>query len=176
MSSDSALAMENFEKALDLAALVWSAAACRGVVLSDHIARFLLRLACGLSAEITETNTSKTIPTSFGDWPRISAASSLVKVLSIKNGGPFWRQRIAHILLPDILKACAGAVGHDSALSQSTLSAHPLGPLSTDCHIVCCIPITALGEHNIKALKEVTVQGLLGFIALESIHPFLSYC
>ena len=41
-------------------------------------------------------------------------------------------------------------------------------------HIVCCVPIAALGEHNIKSLAEVILWGLLGFILLESIRLFFS--
>ena len=68
---------------MDLEELVGAAASCQGVALSDHIARFLVRLACGLYAEIPDTNTSITIPTSFGDWPRLLAVSSLGTMLSV---------------------------------------------------------------------------------------------
>ena len=129
--------MDNFENNLALVALVGSAAACQGVALSDHIARFLVRLACVMSAEIPETNTSITIPTSFSDQPHLSDSSSLGTMIFVENGGPFWRQSIVHIIISEILKACAGAVGHDSALSQRTLSAPPLGPLAVACHIMC---------------------------------------
>ena len=116
---------------MELEELVGAAASCQGVALSDHIARFLVRLACVMSAEIPETNTSITIPTSFGDQPRLSAAFSMGKMIYVDNGRQFWRQRIAHIVFTYILKACAGSVGHDSALLQSTLSAPPLGSLAT---------------------------------------------
>ena len=39
---------------------------------------------------------------------------------------------------------------------------------------MCCVPIAALGENNIKTLAEVVVRGLLEFIILDSIRPFLS--
>ena len=52
--SASASAMENFDNTLALSTLVVAVAACRGVTFSEHIARFLVRLACGLSAEILE--------------------------------------------------------------------------------------------------------------------------
>ena len=122
--------MEDFGNNLDIVALVGAATACQGVALSYHIACFLVRLTCGLSAEIPETNTSVTIPTFFGDWPRLLAASSLGTMLYVDNGGIFWRQCIAHIIIPNILKACVGSVVHDSDLLQITLSAPPLGPLA----------------------------------------------
>uniref|UniRef100_A0A7S1YT85 MMS19 nucleotide excision repair protein n=1 Tax=Ditylum brightwellii TaxID=49249 RepID=A0A7S1YT85_9STRA len=169
-----------FEGAMNLLALVGSATACRGGKSSqtcDLVVRFLIKLACTGSAPFPDTNEEVCIGTSssassssYGSVAEslsIIAGSSFGAILSVENGGAFWRQRISHVSLPEILRACDDAVsGENGSGSQDDSAASsfinfPLGALTAACHIMCCVPTTTLGDKQVNELGGIAVRGLI---------------
>ena len=142
---------------------------CKGgsyIQIGNGVAQFLVGLACNGSSTLpctnmpiyiiasTETGSENSIldPSSHA---QLVAASGFCSLLSVENGGPFWRQRITHIVLPIVMDACK-----KQALSQNPPA---LGLLAVVCHIVCCIPLQILGEQSTKDLTPTLVGGLVYF-------------
>ena len=85
----------------------------------------------------------------------ILPSSAFGNMLSVNNGGPFWRQRIAHKTFPIILKAL-----QDQAQSQNPPA---LGTLAIVCHMLCCLPAALLGESTVRQFVPTLVAGLVYF-------------
>jgi len=85
----------------------------------------------------------------------ILPATSFGSMLSVHNGGPFWRQRMTHKTLPVLLKA----------LKVQAKSQNPpaLGTLAVVCHMLCCLPASLLGESNVKQILPTLIAGLVYF-------------
>lgn len=83
----------------------------------------------------------------------ILSASAFGNMLSVQNGGPFWRQRITHKTLPTILKA----------LQEQSQSQYPpaLGTLAIICHMLCCLPVSVLGGSHVRQFVPTLVAGLV---------------
>jgi hypothetical protein len=82
-------------------------------------------------------------------------ASAFGSILSVHNGGPFWRQRMTHITLPVILEAL-----RTQAKSQDPPA---MGTLTVVCHLICCLPATLLETSNFKQIIPTLIAGLVYF-------------
>jgi hypothetical protein len=82
-------------------------------------------------------------------------ASAFGSILSVYNGGPFWKQRMTHITLPLLLEALRA-----QARSQEPPA---LGTLTVACHMICCLPATILGASNFKQIIPTLIAGLVYF-------------
>jgi len=159
---------EAIKGSLEVLAVVGSAAACRGgvsSVTSDAVARFLVDVACKNEATIPLTD-QKISPREEMSGNRIagrslsaSAASSFGMMLSVQNGGPFWRQRMIQIALPLVLDASKAS----STSTVSAVSGPPMGPLIAASHIVCCTPMVVIGEKGAQELINMIARGFVEF-------------
>jgi len=149
--------------------LLGSAAACKGGSFSqtaDKITSFLIELACTGTSQfpfaaatmqlVTPTITGQKHPLlDPASHAYILPASAFGSMLSVQNGGPFWRQRMTHKTLPVLLKA----------LQVQAKSQNPpaLGTLAVVCHMLCCLPASLLGKSNIQQILPTMVAGLVYF-------------
>lgn len=85
----------------------------------------------------------------------ILPATSFGSMLTVHNGGPFWRQRMTHKTLPVLLKAL-----QVQAKSQDPPA---LGTLAVVCHMLCCLPESILGKSNIQQILPTLIAGLVYF-------------
>ncbi|KAL3775267.1 hypothetical protein ACHAW5_010905 [Stephanodiscus triporus] len=158
------------EDTLSFMSVLGSAAACKGGSFSqigDKIALFLIELACtGASqypfSEATAMQLGR--PSQEGQkhpllnpssHAFILPASAFGSMLSVHNGGPFWRQRLTHKTLPILL-----GVLNAQAKSQNPPA---MGTLCVVCHMLCCLPVSLLGEANMKQMIPTLVAGLVYF-------------
>ena len=82
-------------------------------------------------------------------------ASAFGSMLSVQNGGPFWKQRMGHKTLPVLLAALQ---------AQAKLQNPPaLGTLAVVCHLLCCLPVSLLGKSTIQQILPTMVAGLIYF-------------
>lgn len=153
----------NVEAALHFMALLGSAAACRGGLCSqtaDEVASCLVQVACnGSSARFTFKTPGEEAqkhpildPASLAF---ILPASAFGGMLSVKNGGPFWRQRIIHKTLPILTKTL-----QEQAKSRSPPA---LGSLAVVGHMVCSVSQTHLGESKVRQMIPTLIAGLVYF-------------
>ncbi|KAL7473497.1 hypothetical protein ACHAXS_013925 [Conticribra weissflogii] len=163
------------EDILNFMSVLGSAAECKGGLyarLGDSIASFLVELTCTNMAKFSSDRESIEL-ISFTEDGRenplmnasshisILTASAFGNMLSVYNGSPFWRQRIAHKTLPTILRAL-----HEQSQSQ-----HPpaLGTLAIICHMLCCLPVSILGKSNVRQFVPTLVAGLVYYSKNTSI-------
>ena len=146
-----------------------SAAACKGGSFSqtgDKIAIFLIELACNGTSQFpfTETQIQLVTPSEQGQQhPLLNPASHVYilpasafgSMLSVHNGGSFWRQRMTHKTLPILMKTL-----QEQAKSQNPPA---LGTLAVVCHMLCCLPSSLLGSSNIKQILPTLLAGLVYF-------------
>ena len=85
----------------------------------------------------------------------ILPASAFGSMLSVHNGGPFWRQRLTHKTLPVLLKALQ--------LQAKSPDPPAMGTLTVVCHMICCLPVSLLGESNVKQILPTLIAGLVYF-------------
>ena len=135
--------------------------------MGDKIALFLIELACTGASQYPFSGTTAMqlrTPSQEGQkHPLLSPdshafilpASAFGSMLSVHNGGPFWRQRLTHKTLPILL----------GALNAQAKSQNPpaLGTLCVVCHMLCCLPVSLLGETNMKQMIPTLVAGLVYF-------------
>lgn len=125
-----------------------------------------MKLACTGEAQFpfTETITRLEVTSAEGQKHplldpasllRMIPASAFGSMLSVHNGGPFWRQRMTHITLPVLLEALRA-----QAKSQDPPS---MGTLTVVCHLICCVPATLLGTSNFKQIIPTLIAGLVYF-------------
>jgi hypothetical protein len=125
-----------------------------------------MKLACTGEAQIpfTEITIQLAIPGEQGRKHPLLDPASLVSMLpasafgsiiSVHNGGPFWRQRMTHITLPVLLEAL-----RTQAKSQDPPA---MGTLTVVCHLICCLPATLLGTTNFKQIIPTLIAGLVYF-------------
>ena len=146
-----------------------SAAACKGGPYSetaDMVASFLIEIACTGASRFLLTDITVHLPAQSEEGRKhpivdpsshmyILPASSFGSMLSVKNGGPFWRQRLTHKTLPILLKAL-----QEQAQSQNPPA---LGTLTVVCHMLCCLPVQLLGESNVQQFVPTLIAGLVYF-------------
>ena len=147
-----------------------AAAACRGGVsapTADAITSFLVELACNGEARAPFGGQSITvdkdsIESSAQNDLQLLAASAFGMMISVQNGGTFWRQRMVHIALPRVL-----AMNASSKITEpgplSAMSGPPMGALVVACHIVCCTPLVVVGEQRAKELINMIARGFVEF-------------
>jgi hypothetical protein len=153
----------NVEAALNFMALLGSAAACRGGRYSqtaDDIATCLIQVACNGSSSAfalkSPGNEAQKHPISDrASVAFILPAAAFGSMLSVKNGGPFWRQRIIHKTLPILTKT----------LQEQATSRNPpaLGSLAVVAHLLCSVSQTHLGESNLRQMIPTLIAGLVYF-------------
>ena len=164
------LVFSQVEDTLSFMSLLGAAAACKGGTFSqmgDKIALFLIELACRGSSQSPSSDVTAmglTMPSEQGQkhplldpasHAFILAASAFGSMLSVHNGGAFWRQRLTHKTLPILL----------GALSSQAKSQNPpaFGTLCVVCHMLCCLPTSLVGESNVKQMLPTVVAGLVYF-------------
>ena len=164
------LVFSQVEDTLSFMSLLGAAAACKGGTFSqmgDKIALFLIELACRGSSQSPSSDVTAmglTMPSEQGQkhplldpasHAFILAASAFGSMLSVHNGGAFWRQRLTHKTLPILL----------GALSSQAKSQNPpaFGTLCVVCHMLCCLPTSLVGEANVKQMLPTVVAGLVYF-------------
>lgn len=125
-----------------------------------------MKLACSGDAQFpfTETIIRLEIPSEEGQKHELLDPASLLRMLpasafgsmlSVHNGGPFWRQRMIHVTFPVLLEALrAQAKSHDPPA---------VGTLTVVCHLICCVPATLLGTSNFKQIIPTLIAGLVYF-------------
>ena len=144
-----------------------SISACKGGGYSqtgDLIASFLMELACTGTSQFPFSDTTIQLPTPNEQGKKhpildpaahayVIPASAFGSMLSVQNGGPFWRQRLTHKTLPVLLKA----------LKVQAKSQDPpaLGILAVVCHMLCCLPASLLGKSNVQQILPTLVAGLV---------------
>ena len=153
----------NVEAAVNFMALLGSAAACRGGRCSqtaDEIASCLVQVACNGSSTIfsfkaPEDEAQKHPILDPASLAFILPAAAFGSMLSVKNGGPFWRQRIIHKTIPILTKT----------LQEQALSRCPpaLGSLALVAHMLCSVTQTHLGESKIRQMIPTLIAGLVYF-------------
>lgn len=135
--------------------------------MGDKVALFLIELACTGSSQYPFSRTTALQlgrPSQEGQkhpllnpasHAFILPASAFGSMLSVHNGGPFWRQRLTHKSLPILL----------GALNAQAKSQNPpaMGTLCVVCHMLCCLPVSLLGEANMKQMIPTLVAGLVYF-------------
>lgn len=132
----------------------------------DKIASFFIELACTGTSQFpfTEVTMQLATPNEQGrKHPLLSPAahayilpaSAFASMLSVQNGGPFWRQRMTHKTLPILMKALQA-----QAKSQDPPA---LGTLAVVSHMLCCLPASLLGESNTKQILPTLIAGLVYF-------------
>lgn len=153
------------QDSINLMALIGSAAVCRGGSLSqmgNEVASFLTLVACQENVESAGSiKVGFTSPLDFrdishGNKIKISfiAGNAIGAMLSVENGSPFWRQRISHVVIPSLLS------------SSEAMSSIEHGRLLCTCHLVCCVPVRALGEKRLLRLATVIINGLEACVTL----------
>lgn len=153
----------NVEAALNFMALLGSAAACRGGRCSqtaDEIASCLIQVACNGSSSAfafksPENEAQKHPISDLASLAFILPAAAFGSMLSVKNGGPFWRQRIIHKTLPILT----------TTLQEQATSRNPpaLGSLAVVAHLLCSVSQTHLGESHIRQMIPTLIAGLVYF-------------
>ena len=158
------------EDTLSFMGVLGAAAACKGGTFSqtgDKIALFLIELACTGTSQFPSSDATAidlTMPSQQGQKHPlfnpashvfILPASAFGSMLSVLNGGAFWRQRLTHKSLPILL----------GALSLQAKSQNPpaFGTLCVVCHMLCCLPTSLVGEANVKQMLPTVVAGLVYF-------------
>ena len=91
------------------------------------------------------------------------AASSFGLMISVQNGGPFWRQRMIHMSMPSVLEANEKKSSTTGKDSLSAVSGPPIGALALSCHIACCTPLVVLGEKRAEDLINMIARGFVEF-------------
>lgn len=153
----------NVEAALHFMALLGSAAACRGGLCSqtaDEVASCLVQVACNDSSARFALKTpgeeaQKHPILDPSSLAFILPASAFGGMLSVKNGGPFWRQRIIHKTLPILTKTL-----QEQAKSRSPPA---LGSLAVVGHMLCSVSQTHLGESKVRQMIPTLIAGLVYF-------------
>mmetsp|Transcript_9574 Transcript_9574/g.14499 ORF Transcript_9574/g.14499 Transcript_9574/m.14499 type:complete len:309 (+) Transcript_9574:16-942(+) len=153
----------NVEAALNFMALLGSAAACRGGRCSqtaDEIASCLVQVACNGSSSAfafkSPGNEAQQHPIlDPASLAFVLPAAAFGSMLSVKNGGPFWRQRIIHKTLPILMKTL-----QEQATSRSPPA---LGSLAVVAHMLCSVSQTHLGESKIRQMIPTLIAGLVYF-------------
>ena len=153
----------NVEAALNLMALVGSAAACRGgpcSKIADEIASCLIKVACiGTSTVISfdspRTEAQKDPISDPNSLLFMLPAAAYGSMLTVKNGGALWRQRIIHKTLPILM----------TSLQEQVTSRNPppLGSLVVVAHVLCSVSRTHLGESKIQQMIPTLIAGLVYF-------------
>ncbi len=148
--------IEELQDAINLLALIGSAAACRGSSsskLANEVGLFLALLACEGTMQSSPLGIEDMIDCNLysSDIDRkisVAASNALGSILNVKNGNPFWRQRISHLVLPIVLS------------SSTSFPGPRFGKLLCACHLVCCVSLPALGEKRIFGLTSLIVNGI----------------
>jgi len=143
--------------AINLAAMIASAASQRGTkssITADEVATFFVLVACEGAARSPALGVTTTLDCNNDNIKR-SAAMALGAILSV-NGSPFAKQRLAHMIIPIVLSS--------SQIRSSRFSSADIGFLLCACHIVCCVPVKAIGQENLSGLVSAIVEGLEGVL------------
>lgn len=146
--------------AFNLAALVGSAASCRGrtsSIVSDEVARFLALLACDGAAKspalgiltpldcIGETACKRDTKIS------LIAASALGSMFNIETNNPFSKQRLSHAVSPIILSV---------QKQPSGLSSIEYGCFMCASHVVCNVNLAAVDLERLSKMVSLIVIGI----------------
>jgi len=166
--------LNEFMDSIYLAALLGAAAGCRGRHSSktaDEVAKTIVLLACEGSAvskmlEISAIDCRSDNPTNHHIQElQVMAASALGSVLSVDKGGPFWKQRISHLILPIILSNIN--IGSSDILNNELNV--DIGTLVCACHLMSCISVPALGKQRLNDLAELILRGFVQFLQTEKL-------
>lgn len=154
--SSSFYGITELQDVMNLTALIGSAAICGGGSLSsvgNDIVRLLTLISCQDNAEIITGGFFRAL--NFGDICEknkvtisMIASNAFGAILSVETGNPFWKQRISHIVLPTLLS------------SSETSPNIKQGRLLCIGHLVCCVPLRALGEKRRLDLVSIIIDGL----------------
>lgn len=153
--------------AFNLVALIGASSACRGITfsaISNDIATLLVTMACqdsfstaGIFATVTSAKCNlKEVSNAKKITLSIITGNAFGSMLSLNNGGPFWRQRISQVVLPKLIPL------------DFTCRHLEHGRLLCACHIVCCVPARALGEKRFLELSSIIINGLETCVSLSN--------
>lgn len=92
-----------------------------------------------------------------------AASSAFGSMISIEDGGPFWRQRLVHLASRHVL-----GTGEERD-SQRSLTPLELGRLMISCYVVASSSVTALGETALIVLTDSVLMGLSDIYAEDSV-------
>jgi hypothetical protein len=167
-------AVSNFIDGLTLAAVLGSAAACRGGTSSKTAAStvsFLADLACSKkSAGDFDDATSFPIdltvfdkgdpqqPSSVSTELAIAAASALGSILSTEGGSPLLKQRLTHISVKRIVQQL-----QDPA---SKPESQPLAVLAVVSHVICSSSLRNITDSDMQVITGVVLGGLSSICSL----------
>jgi hypothetical protein len=167
-------AVSKFIDGLTLAAVLGSAAACRGGTSSKTAARtvsFLADLACSkqsagdfddaMSFPIDLTVFDKEDPqqpSTVSTELAIAAASALGSILSTEGGSPLLKQRLTHISVKRVVQQL-----QDPA---SKPEAQPLAVLATVSHVICSSSLRNIADSDMQVITGMVVGGLSSISSL----------
>ena len=143
--------------AMNFAAMIASAASQRGKkssITADEVARFFVLVACEGAASAPVLGVRTPLDCN-SDNSKQAAATALGSILSV-NGNPFAKQRLAHMIIPIVLTS--------SSIQSSGFLSTDIGTLLCACHIICCVPVKAIGQEKLSGLVSAIVQGFEGVL------------
>lgn len=167
-------AISNFIDGLTLAAVLGSAAACRGGTSSrtaDRTVTFLADLACSKESagdfdDVMSFPIDLTVfdegdpqqPSIVSTELALAAASALGSILSTEGGSPLLKQRLTHISVKRIVQQLK-----DPA---SKPESQPLALLAVISHVICSSSLRNIADSDMQVITGVIVSGLSSISSL----------
>lgn len=146
-----------------------SAAAVRGRSsshIADDVALFLVQLSCDGSARAPFLGDEQIVVFGVLDEAatlQFASSSAFGAMISVEDGGPFWRQRLVHLASRYVL-----GTGEEKD-SQRNLTPLELGRLIISCYVVASSSVTALGEKALIILSDSILMRLSDIYAEDSV-------
>ena len=165
-----------FTDGLSVAAVLGSAAACRGGTSSktaDSSTTFLIDLACSKESvgayfgvvshdvklailDNTKADESSQVSTGL----TLAAASAFGTILSTEGATPLLKQRLTHIAVKQIVKKLKDTASVNEPLSQS------LGTLAVVGHLVCSSSLRSITDSDMHVITGTVIGGLVSVSAM----------
>lgn len=120
------------------------------------IVGFFVSWTCSGKSKIPSTSIEVTIPSQFRKEISVLAAQAFGYMISIESGSPFWKQRSCFIAMTDLLKTCEK---NHTDVDNFSLGAH-----IAVTHMICCVPLKAIGEENVKKVTQFIIGKLASSI------------
>ena len=112
-----------------------------------------MSLTCSSTGIIPVANININVPSKFHKRLSVMGAQAFGSMLSVENGGPFWKQRTSFIVLPSIFETCKIEENEIQDTSNQTFGSYLIAA-----HILCCVSLKAIGDENVKKLTEIVVS------------------
>jgi len=135
-----------------------TAAACRGKSsskIADDVSNFLIQLSCDGKAQAPFASDACIVDFSASNEAKLhfAASSSFGAMVSIEDGGPFWRQRLMHLSSKHLLQA-SNSLDTKSMLSAEALTPNEIGRLLIACFVIASGGVKSLGDSSLNAMAD----------------------